>query len=215
MKTSERILLISLDLFNQHGEPNVSSVDIANELDISPGNLYYHFKGKEIIIAALFDMYKQRMSKILFAPDEDNLSIDDFFYYLLLILETSHLFLFLYRNPTEISEKYPHVAKGLKRLLSAKQKVFQNCIQSFVDQGSLVGSHSQQQRMVELIGLVCTQSPNYHLLLGDDINDGSYVKSSLATILFALAPYMNIEKSAYDELYQSIFNHQIKTDKEK
>ncbi len=80
MKTSARILLISLDLFNRHGEPNISSVDIANELDISPGNLYYHFKGKEIIIAALFDMYKQRMSKILLAPDEDNLSIEFFFF---------------------------------------------------------------------------------------------------------------------------------------
>jgi len=212
MKTAERILLVSLELFNQHGEPNVNSVDIANELDISPGNLYYHFKGKEIIISALFNMYHKRMSKILLAPDEDNLTIEEFFYYLLLILETSHLFLFLYRNPTEISEKYPHVAKGFSRLLSAKLTVIKNCMQLFANQGLLVGDTKQQQRMVELIGLVSTQAPNYHLLLGEEINDGSYVYGSLATILFALSPYMNIDRDVFEELHASIMSQQLNSD---
>jgi len=212
MKTADRILLVSLDLFNHHGEPNVSSVDIANELDISPGNLYYHFKGKEIIISALFDMYKKRMSKILLAPDEKSLTIEEFFYYLLLVLQTSHLFLFLYRNPTEISEKYPHVAQGLSRVLSTKQKVFTNCIQSFADQGLLINDPKQHQRMVELIGLVCTQAPNYHLILGEEINDGQYIYDSIATILFALAPYMNIDRDVFEELYHSILSQQITTD---
>ena len=47
MKTPQKILLISLDLFNSQGEQNVTSVDIALELDISTGNLYYHYKNKE------------------------------------------------------------------------------------------------------------------------------------------------------------------------
>ncbi len=212
MKTSERILMVSLTLFNTHGEPNVSSVDIANELDISPGNLYYHFKGKDSIVSSLFEMYRQRMSKILLAPNKDNLSLEEFFYYLLMILETSNLFIFLYRNPTELSEKYPRVAKGLGRILSTKKKVFQQCIQSFANQQQLKGDRMQQQQMVELIGLVCTQSPNYHLMLGEDITEGNYVYGSLAIILFALAPYMNIDKAVYQELYQSIVSQQLKNE---
>ncbi|MCP4412082.1 MAG: TetR/AcrR family transcriptional regulator [Gammaproteobacteria bacterium] len=212
MKTSERILMVSLTLFNTHGEPNVSSVDIANELDISPGNLYYHFKGKDSIISSLFEMYRQRMSKILLAPNKENLSLEEFFYYLLMILETSNLFIFLYRNPTELSEKYPQVARGLARILSTKKKVFQQCIQSFANQQQLKGDRMQQQQMVELIGLVCTQSPNYHLMLGEDITEGNYVYDSLAIILFALAPYMNIDKEVYQELYHSIISQQLKTE---
>ena len=57
MKTAERVLATSLELFNYHGESSVTSVDIANEMDISPGNLYYHFKGKELIVDALFDIH--------------------------------------------------------------------------------------------------------------------------------------------------------------
>ncbi len=204
MKTAERILLVSLELFNHHGEANVSSVDIANELDISPGNLYYHFKGKEVIISELFKMYQQKMDSILLAPETDKLSIEDFFYYLLLIFEASHLFRFLYRNPAEITEKYPAIIKGFRKQLSAKEKVFKQCMKTFQQQGMLLGDSQKQQQMVSLIGLIGTQAPNYNLLLGNDINDGAYIYQSLATILFALTPYINIEKEAYLELVELI-----------
>ncbi len=209
MKTADRILLVSLELFNFHGEANMSSVDIALELDISPGNLYYHFKGKEIIINSLFEMYQQRMTKILAAPEKQSLTLEEFFYYLLLIFNTSHEFRFFYRNPAEIAEKYPQIAKGFQRVLSSKEKVIALCMENFKQQGLLIGDKIQLQQMVELIGLVSTQSPNYQLLKGKDINDGEYVYQSLATILFALAPYMNISKENFEMLYKTIISHQL------
>ena len=64
MKTRDKILLTSLKLFNDEGEPSVTTVDIANELDISPGNLYYHFHGKEAIIAELFDAFEVELVEL-------------------------------------------------------------------------------------------------------------------------------------------------------
>jgi len=208
MKTAERILLVSLELFNHHGEANVSSVDIAAELDISPGNLYYHFKGKEIIISALFKMYQERIDQILIAPEDQSLTIEEFFYYLLLILEVSHLFRFLYRNPAEISEKYPQIHKKFQRVLAGKQKVVSSCIRSFCEQGILSGDLKQQRKMTELIGLIVTQTPNYRLLIGEDINNGDYFYQSLSIILFALTPYINAQPQALDDLRQTIINFQ-------
>lgn len=209
MKTADRILLVSLELFNQHGEANVSSVDIAIELDISPGNLYYHFKGKESIITNLFAMYQTRMNKILQASETESLTLEEFFYYLLLIFQASHDFRFLYRNPAEITEKYPTVAKGFRRVLTAKEKIFDQCLTHFNQEKMILGDRLQLKQMVEMIGLIGTQTPNYQLMKGNDINDGSYIYQSLSTILFSLTPYMNMEQEGFVELHDMIKSQQM------
>ena len=42
-RTAERILEVTLDLFNRFGEPNMSTTLISAGLGVSPGNLYYHY----------------------------------------------------------------------------------------------------------------------------------------------------------------------------
>lgn len=209
MKTADRILLISLELFNLHGEANISSVDIATELEISPGNLYYHFKGKEIIISSLFELYQQRMNKVLLSPKAKELTIDEFFYYLFLVFEISHDFRFLYRNPAELQEKYPQTAKGFRRILATKEKTFKNCLRKFNQQGLLIGDPAQQQKMLDLINLIATQTTNYQLLKGNNIDSGEYIYQSLGMILFALSPYINIEKDQFEELHRSMMSYQL------
>ena len=54
MKTRDKILLTALNLFNEFGVPNVTLRRIAGEMNISQGNLNYHFKHREDIIEALY-----------------------------------------------------------------------------------------------------------------------------------------------------------------
>lgn len=54
MKTKERILQTSADLFNRNGVFSITTNHIAKAMNISPGNLYFHYDNKEEIIAELF-----------------------------------------------------------------------------------------------------------------------------------------------------------------
>ena len=99
MKTRDRILVTSLALFNDEGESSTTTIDIANEMDISPGNLYYHFKGKDQIIAELFQQYELALANTLTAPIEAPLgkgqgNVEDNWYYLYVVMEEMYQYRF-------------------------------------------------------------------------------------------------------------------------
>lgn len=58
MKTKNKILLASLNLFNKKGLENVTTRHVAEELDMSQGNLHYHFANKNELIRALYTDFK-------------------------------------------------------------------------------------------------------------------------------------------------------------
>jgi AcrR family transcriptional regulator len=46
MKTREKIKNTAIEMFNEQGASNVSTVVLSKKMDISPGNLYYYFENK-------------------------------------------------------------------------------------------------------------------------------------------------------------------------
>lgn len=77
VKTKEKIVQASLELFNQHGERSITTNHIAAHISISPGNLYYHFRNKSDIIARIFDRYEQAVDNLFQLPDEGNITLED------------------------------------------------------------------------------------------------------------------------------------------
>jgi AcrR family transcriptional regulator len=65
MKTRERILRASLVLFNARGEGAVSLAQVAARLGISEGNLWYHFRTKRDLVAALSAELEARVEQNL------------------------------------------------------------------------------------------------------------------------------------------------------
>src|SRR5512140_1705461 len=100
-RTAERILEVTLDLFNRFGEPNVSTTLIAAELNISPGNLYYHYPAKEELINALFDRYERAISELLHAAG-DVRDVEDAWFFLHSLFERIWQYRFLYRDLNEL-----------------------------------------------------------------------------------------------------------------
>lgn len=59
--TRQRIIDRSILLFNRYGLRNVAIDHIAAELDISPGNLTYHFPRKQDLLAATLGLLQERL----------------------------------------------------------------------------------------------------------------------------------------------------------
>ncbi len=98
LKTRERIILASLDLFNAQGERNVTTNHIAADLTISPGNLYYHFRNKTDIIYEIFLQYELLVNHYLRVPRERTLGLDDLIYYLETVFDGLWSYRFFHRD---------------------------------------------------------------------------------------------------------------------
>ncbi|GAA0306106.1 TetR/AcrR family transcriptional regulator [Psychrosphaera haliotis] len=109
MKTKDRIIQASLELFNAHGERNVTTNHIASHLNISPGNLYYHFRNKEEIIRNIFEKYVQHM-EVSFEPVKPSEDAVEFLSnYLDAVFSALFHFSFLYDNLPVIMARDPEL----------------------------------------------------------------------------------------------------------
>lgn len=64
MKTKEKILRRALELFNESGLTQVGVREIARSLEISVGNLSYHFPRKEDIVLALMEKLRAANERV-------------------------------------------------------------------------------------------------------------------------------------------------------
>jgi AcrR family transcriptional regulator len=64
--TRARILDACRVLFNERGPSEVTTAEIAQMVGISEGNLHYHFRRKQEIVTALFELFREELEK---APD--------------------------------------------------------------------------------------------------------------------------------------------------
>ena len=121
-RTRERILETALVLFNGVGEPNVTTADIADEMEISPGNLYYHFHNKDDIIAELFAGFERRLDGLLTFPEGRDAGVEDLWFLLHLLFEAMWDHRFLFRDlayTLDQLERWLHRPRGLPRRVRA------------------------------------------------------------------------------------------------
>lgn len=121
-RTRERILETSLALFNNFGEPNVTTQSIADELGISPGNLYYHFHSKNEIIESLFADFEKEIEETLAAPTRRQPNVEDIWLFLHLVFEGIWKYRFLYRDINELLSRNRLLETHFKRILAHKVK---------------------------------------------------------------------------------------------
>lgn len=126
-RTAERILETSLALFNRFGEPNVSTSLISTELNISPGNLYYHYPAKETLINALFDRYEKSLSELLNASDGVR-DVEDAWFFMHSLFERIWEYRFFYRDLNDLLSNNRRLETHFQWIIKNKTSSFQTLL---------------------------------------------------------------------------------------
>lgn len=211
MKTAQRILLTALAMFNEHGENSVASVDIAIELDISPGNLYYHFKGKESIVIALMKMHEKQMQTLLTREKLDTLNAEEIMYYLYLLVDSIHVFRFLYKSPADLAEKYPSIVKRRQHILANLKRQISFLFTSLSERKVLVATEADRVLLVELILLIITQSCQFDEL-NSHMDDEVQRFHALSLMMVSILPRLALNEKEKAHLLNTLHSHDFASD---
>jgi AcrR family transcriptional regulator len=183
MKTRERILQTSLALFNDQGEPNVTTNHIADELDISPGNLYYHFRNKGRIVEELFDRFEAQIDPVLHAPESREPDMEDMWLYLHVLFENIRDYRFFYRDLNDLLGRYPSLEEPFRVLLARKRQTAYDICYGLAEAGIMSASHREVRVVAENIALLMTFWLGYSNAAQrrseDNLADGVYHVMSL------------------------------------
>ncbi len=143
-RTAERILEVTLELFNRFGEPNVSTTLISAELSISPGNLYYHYPAKDELINSLFDKYERSLSELLNASDGVR-DVEDAWFFMHSLFELIWQYRFLYRDLNDLLSKNRRLETHFQWVLKNKTR----SVRALLDAMSRSGAIAIDTREVE------------------------------------------------------------------
>jgi AcrR family transcriptional regulator len=204
-RTRERILETSLALFNEFGEPNVTTQLISDEMGISPGNLYYHFHNKDEIIESLFADFERGIEETLAAPARRPPNVEDIWLFLHLIFEGIWQFRFLYRDINELLSRNRILETHFKRIVGHKVRTATLICKGLVSTGDMKASDAEIQALAVNMTVVATYWLSFEFVSdprkkigGESLARGAFQVMALA------APYLvGRSRQLFEELSRS------------
>jgi AcrR family transcriptional regulator len=186
--TRTRILVASLLLFNEHGEPNTALNDIADEVDISPGNLHYHFRKKSDVVAALLAEFQADARQVLQPAQTTTASLDDFLVFLHSLLELKEAYAFLWRDMETLVVDQPNVGNALKHFARGLGATFELLLHGLVATGVLALDEQDMPTVARNLAVIALFADRFDALIGADESADDAALRIAAAVLDVLRP---------------------------
>ena len=176
-------------MFNAQGEPNVTTNHIADELEISPGNLYYHFRNKDDIIEHLFGRYEERIDTALAAPSGRLPGLEDVWLQLHLVFECIWDYRFLYRDLVDILSRNRRLRLRFARILKRADEQAHTVMRGLSKAGVMRASRDELDAAATNVLVISTFWMNYAAARGDKDEQRS-IRDGIVQVMMLLAPFL-------------------------
>jgi len=188
-KTRQRILDCALAMFNAQGEPNVTTNHIADELEISPGNLYYHFRNKDDIIEQLFGRYEERISEAMSVPTTRLPNLEDIWLQMHLVFECIWDYRFLYRDLVDILSRNRRLRLRFARILKRATDNANQVIRGLGRAGIVRASPAEMDGFSTNLLVLATFWLNYAAAKGDQ-DEARAIRQGIVQVMMLIAPFL-------------------------
>lgn len=194
-RTAERILEVTLELFNRFGEPNVSTTLISAELSISPGNLYYHYPAKDELINSLFGRYEKSLDELLRAAD-DVANIEDAWLFFHMLFELIWQYRFLYRDLNDLLSKNRKLETHFQFVLKNKSAAVRKVLDALAAASASAIESRQAAAVANAMVVVLTYWLSYEYVRDprralEPENAGAALARGAFHVLSLLMPYID------------------------
>ncbi|QRM90264.1 TetR family transcriptional regulator [Lacinutrix sp. WUR7] len=131
-----KIKITAISLFNTYGISNVSMKQIADTLNISPGNLSYHYKTKADLLATIYkEMYAETLDYIL--PENTYITLFHFEEMMLKFDDLQQRYAFFFNDIVHIIKTYPKIAKQYEASNLIRFKDARKLIDYYIETGRM------------------------------------------------------------------------------
>lgn len=195
-RTRDRILERSLQLFNELGEPGVTVAAIADDLRISPGNLYYHFANKEAIVTALFERFDAEIGALLDEAARREIRLEDVAPFLRLLFESIWRNRFVYRDINDLLSRHRSLELGLQAIVRRKADAATLLCRALAEAGELSATPAEAQALATNMVVVATGWLPYEYIggarrFGDPDFARGCVERGVTQLLALLRPWLS------------------------
>ena len=200
-RTAERILEVTLELFNRYGEPNVSTTLISAELNISPGNLYYHYPAKDELINSLYDRYERALDELLQAADGVR-NVEDAWLFFHMLFELIWQYRFLYRDLNDLVSTNRRLETRFQFVLKNKTRAVRELLDGLASGGAIRIAANEASTIATSMVVVLTYWLSYEYVreprkaLEPEAAGASMMRGAFH-VLGLLAPYLEDAQRAH------------------
>ncbi|HNY48206.1 MAG TPA: TetR/AcrR family transcriptional regulator [Casimicrobium sp.] len=190
-RTKERILEVSLAMFNSFGEPNVTTNAIADEMNISPGNLYYHYRSKDEIVTKIFGQFERELDE-LFAMGKDRAAnVEDTWFWLHLLFEKIWKYRFIYRDLNHLLSKNRIIETHFKTLLENSQKKTERLMTEMRSINELSATDGEIHAVATNLVMIVTFWHSYAYVMNPrKLDEEKAMNQGVFQVMVLLAPYL-------------------------